>query len=79
MDSTRIYVGCIPNMYAQFLEGFFHFSHRKMMFHKNFVFYLTLITIPLTIYTQSLVYANSTNEDYDYEEYVEDISKVRIF
>jgi len=54
------------------LESFSHFKHRKMMFHKNFVVYLTLITIALTNYTPSLVYANSTNanstsKDYEYE------------
>merc|ERR1711971_269979 len=35
------------------LESFSHFKHRKMMFHKNFVVYLTLITIALTNYTNA--------------------------
>merc|ERR1711971_975078 len=54
------------------LESFSHFIHRKMKFHKNFVVYLTAITISLTYHTPSLVYANSTNtnstsKDYEYE------------
>ena len=73
MDGTQMYVGCIPNILS-LLEIFSHFIHRKMMFHKNLVVYLTLITIALTNYTQSLVYANSTSEDYEYE-YPDDKSK----
>merc|ERR1711935_425360 len=67
------------------LESFSHFKHRKMMFHKNFVVYLTLITIALTIYTKSSVYANSTNvnstredfEDYQYADNDSDLTETQ--
>merc|ERR1712021_274933 len=67
------------------LESFSHFKHRKMMSHKIFVVYLTLITIALTIYTKSSVYANSTNvnstrkdfEDYQYTDNDSDRTETR--
>jgi len=84
MDSTQMYVGCIPNILS-LLESFSHFKHRKMMSHKNFVVYLTLITIALTIYTKSSVYANSTNvnstredfEDYQYADNDSDLTETQ--
>ena len=72
MDGTQMYVGCIPNILS-LLESFSHFKHRKMMFHKNVVVYLTLITIALS--NANSTNANSTREGFEDYQYTDNDSK----
>merc|ERR1712008_538599 len=54
------------------LESFSHFKHRKMMFHKNVVVYLTLITIALS--NANSTNANSTREGFEDYQYTDNDS-----